>query len=180
MLVVLINAQQDQRTCPCVPRPLMLNVRFVDAWAHARVQDFNECRPVSQCEEGTVEEAPPTYFADRKCRADTFSCTDGIKAGSSGEQCSCGIDHCRSCTKQPSSESKYGAVVIGVSQHPQLATAIGPCEQLPLQGEAAVMDTVLPLCACVRRCARGGRPSLLLGLWRGSSPSSLSSSASWG
>ena len=34
----------------------MLNVRFVDAWAHARVQDFNECRPVSQCEEGTVEE----------------------------------------------------------------------------------------------------------------------------
>ncbi|EGD79566.1 TK/RTKC protein kinase [Salpingoeca rosetta] len=108
-------------------RSCELGVTFLDT-------AFQECRAVTACQAGTVEDEPPTLISDRSCRAETFTCKDGRENGD-GDVCTCAIDNCQSCTKQPNSEEMYGAVLLQVNRHPQLSALVRPCQQLGPQAD---------------------------------------------
>ncbi|EGD79003.1 TK/RTKC protein kinase [Salpingoeca rosetta] len=116
------TAELDRRCRSCE-----LGITFLDA-------ALQQCQPVTECAPGTVESEEPTLVSDRECRAETFACTDGQQDGD-GPTCACSVDHCHTCTKQPLSEDKYGAILLQVNRHPQLSTLVRPCQQLGPQDD---------------------------------------------
>ena len=129
--------------------------RLLTFCATKQLQDFGECRSVTTCGSGTVEDEPPTLTTDRCCAAETFVCTDGRQVSDSSVLCSCSVDACRSCTKQPASEDMYGALLLSIGRHPQLTTAVAPCFQLPLQGACVCVCVCVDACVCA--CAMACR-----------------------
>eukprot|EP00049_Salpingoeca_infusionum_P022795 m.8825 g.8825 ORF g.8825 m.8825 type:complete len:2078 (-) comp5402_c0_seq1:291-6524(-) len=86
------------------------------------------CRPVSSCPDGTVESEPPTITSDRVCVSESFVCTD-MEREDNSEPCTCPEnDICRSCFRQPTTEAKYGVILISANTHPRISEQLGSCK----------------------------------------------------